>query len=189
MNSIESYIYVKNHLPHELCEELIYECNKFGTWKQHNWNNNIKGITESRYDKELFVMNSTDKQQSRVNPYIANALKDYMKIHEISGDETKGIWLHKISPIRFNKYPVGTMMRKHFDHIHSIFDGENKGVPLVSVVANLNDDYQGSEFYLRDKKIDLKKGDLLLFPSNFMFPHEVTKTIKGVRYSFVAWAF
>ena len=32
------------------------------------------------------------------------------------------------------------------DHIHSIFDGKMKGVPIVSIVANLNEDYEGAEF-------------------------------------------
>ena len=56
-------------------------------------------------------------------------------------------------------------------------------------VANLNEDYEGSEFYCRGKEIKLKTGDILLFPSNFMYPHEVKEATKGVRYSFVSWAF
>ncbi len=80
-------------------------------------------------------------------------------------------------------------MRKHYDHIHSIFDGKMKGVPIVSIVANLNEDYEGSEFMCREKEIKLKTGDILMFPSNFMYPHEVKETTKGVRYSFVSWAF
>ena len=37
------------------------------------------------------------------------------------------------------------------------------------------------------KKIDTKKGDLLIFPSNFLYPHEVEPVTKGVRYSYVSW--
>ena len=69
------------------------------------------------------------------------------------------------------------MMREHYDHIHSIFDGQMKGVPLVSIEANLNEDYEGSELYCRGEKIELKTGDKL-FPSNFN-PHEVRETTKG----------
>ena len=46
----------------------------------------------------------------------------------LEGDKTGGQWISKFSPIRFNKYNTGTMMRKHYDHIHSIFDGKMKGV-------------------------------------------------------------
>ena len=81
------------------------------------------------------------------------------------------------------------MMRKHYDHIHSIFDGKMKGVPIISIVANLNEDYEGAEFYCRGKEIPLKTGDILLFPSTFMYPHEVKEATKGTRYSFVSWAF
>ena len=103
--------------------------------------------------------------------------------------KTNPPWLTKFSPIRFNKYPIGTMMREHYDHIHSIFDGKMKGVPIISIVGQLNEDYEGAEFYCRGRKIELKTGDILLFPSNFMYPHEVRETKKGVRYSFVSWAF
>ena len=41
----------------------------------------------------------------------------------------------------------------------------------------------------RGKKIKLMRGDILLFPSNFMYPHEVKEITKGVRFSFVSWAF
>ena len=58
------------------------------------------------------------------------------------GEKTEGPFLTKFSPIRFNKYEVGNTMRKHYDHIHSIFDGQMKGVPIVSIVANLNEDYE-----------------------------------------------
>ena len=57
------------------------------------------------------------------------------------------------------------------------------------MVGNLNEEYEGSEFTCRDTTIKLKTGDILMFPSNFMYPHEVTECTKGTRYSFVSWAF
>jgi predicted 2-oxoglutarate/Fe(II)-dependent dioxygenase YbiX len=41
----------------------------------------------------------------------------------------------------------------------------------------------------KEAEIRLKTGDILMFPSNFMYPHEVTECTKGTRYSFVSWAF
>ena len=175
-------------MPKELCEELIDECNK-GIWQKHRWNNYATGTMTSEPTKELDVMNSTKEQQAKITPYLAKALGEYQEKVSKQGEKTGPGWLTKFSPIRFNRYPVGTMMREHYDHIHSIFDGQMKGVPLVSIVANLNEDYEGSEFYCRGEKIELKTGDILLFPSNFMYPHEVRETTKGTRYSFVSWAF
>ena len=188
MNTIEDYIYVENHIPVELCKSLIDECNK-KEWKKHTWNNYATGTFESEPTKELDVMNCTKEQQNKITPYLAEALNRYQLKVSAPGEKTKAPWLSKFSPIRFNKYEVGNTMRKHYDHIHSIFDGQMKGVPIVSIVANLNEDYEGSEFMCREKEIKLKTGDILMFPSNFMYPHEVKETTKGVRYSFVSWAF
>ena len=188
MSIIEDYIYVENHIPVELFESLIEECNK-KEWKKHTWYDYEKNQSGSMPEKELDVMPCTQEQQNKITPYLIKALEDYQIKNSVSGDKTGTRWLTKFSPIRFNKYEVGTMMRKHYDHIHSIFDGKMKGVPIVSIVANLNDNYEGAEFYCRDKEIPLKTGDILLFPSNFMYPHEVKEATKGTRYSFVSWAF
>jgi len=188
MNTIEDYIYVENHIPVEVCEALIDECNK-KEWKKHTWYDYGKNESGSMPEKELDVMSCTQEQQNKLTPYLIKALEDYQIKNSVPGDKTGTRWLTKFSPVRFNKYEVGTMMRKHYDHIHSIFDGKMKGVPIVSIVANLNEDYEGADFYCRGKEIPLKTGDILLFPSNFMYPHEVKEATKGTRYSFVSWAF
>jgi predicted 2-oxoglutarate/Fe(II)-dependent dioxygenase YbiX len=68
-----------------------------------------------------------------------------------------------------------------------MFDGERKGIPILTVLGVLNDDYEGGEFILIDEKINLSKGDMLVFPSNFMFPHKVEPVTKGTRYTFISW--
>ena len=79
-------------------------------------------------------------------------------------------------------------MANHCDHISSLFDGKRKGIPILSIIGLLNDDFEGGELIMfEDKKIDTKKGDLLIFPSNFMYPHEIMPVTKGVRYSYVSW--
>ena len=184
MDKVEDYIIVKNTIPGEMCRSLIDECNK-KEWEKHNWYNYGTGESTSEETKELDVMLCTKEQQDRIKPAVIQALKEYQRIFSWMGDQ----FLSKVNRIRFNKYEVGTIMREHYDHIHSIFDGEMKGVPIVSVVANLNEDYEGSEFHCRGKEVKLKTGDILMFPSNFMYPHTVTECTKGTRYSFVCWAF
>ena len=44
-------------------------------------------------------------------------------------------------------------------------------------------------FNLRNMDMPLKKGDILIFPSVFLFPHEVKPITSGTRYSFVTWGF
>ena len=50
-------------------------------------------------------------------------------------------------------------------------------------------DSQGGEisFFDGEVKPNLKKGDLLIFPSSFTYPHEVLPVKSGTRYSIITW--
>jgi predicted 2-oxoglutarate/Fe(II)-dependent dioxygenase YbiX len=39
----------------------------------------------------------------------------------------------------------------------------------------------------RNKVIPLEQGDLLIFPSNFLYPHKVQPVKKGIRYSYISF--
>ena len=52
------------------------------------------------------------------------------------------------------------------------------------------DDYSGGEIILCEKyKYKLKTGETLIFPSNFLYPHEIKKITKGTRHSMVSWVY
>ena len=59
----------------------------------------------------------------------------------------------------------------------------------VSCSFALNDDYEGGEFAFFDRELvyKLKKGSCIMFPSNFMYPHEIMPVTSGTRYSIVTW--
>jgi len=59
----------------------------------------------------------------------------------------------------------------------------------VSCSFALNDDYEGGEFafFGRELVYKLKKGSCIMFPSNFMYPHEIMPVTSGTRYSIVTW--
>ena len=92
---------------------------------------------------------------------------------------------------RFNCYTKDVKMKMHCDHIYSLFTSdehpEPKGVPILSIVGLLNDDFTGGEFIIGEKNLNLTSGDVAVFPSNFMFPHKVNTIKNGERYSFVSW--
>jgi predicted 2-oxoglutarate/Fe(II)-dependent dioxygenase YbiX len=56
-------------------------------------------------------------------------------------------------------------------------------------VGQLNDSFEGGEFVVLDKTIKMKAGDLLIFPSNFIFEHQVKTITKGTRLSFISWVY
>lgn len=94
---------------------------------------------------------------------------------------------HGYSRLRYNRYEPGKEMSLHYDCIHELFDGEVKGVPTLSIIGALNDDYTGGELILCDQPIHLTAGDVLIFPSTFLYPHYVKPVTSGIRYSCVSW--
>ena len=190
--NIEHYVFHKeNFLNEKYCENCINELNKCD-WKKHKWYSSASDSTQGLAgDNELEVCdeNMFSWEMGKINEFIIQDLHstifEYIESFKFDWfDGWKGY-----SVIRFNRYSSGQTMLNHCDHIHDMFDGERKGIPTLSIIGILNDDYEGGEFIMfEDKKIDTKKGDLIIFPSNFLYPHEITPVTKGVRYSYVSWA-
>ena len=88
---------------------------------------------------------------------------------------------------RINKYGLGGFMSSHVDNIHHSH-GQQYGYPQVSVLLFLNDDYEGGEIVVGgDNQYHPLAGSALVFPSNFIFPHEVKPITKGERWSVISW--
>jgi len=80
----------------------------------------------------------------------------------------------------FIKYGPGQHFKEHHDHGYSYNC-------TVSLVAYINDDYDGGELYFRLQGLNIKPkaGDLYIFPSNFMYPHQAMPVHSGTKYSIV----
>ena len=67
------------------------------------------------------------------------------------------------------------------------------GLRHISLIMNLNENYNGGDLVFFDnknnetKRIELKEGSVVMFPSNFLYPHKIEPITKGTRYSIVAW--
>lgn len=76
-------------------------------------------------------------------------------------------------------------------HIDGILDNSNAKKPrLLSIIINLNDEYEGGEFHFpkQDVKIRLKKGEAICFPPYWTHPHEVSSVSFGeYRYTINTW--
>lgn len=80
------------------------------------------------------------------------------------------------------RYETGGYYLQHTDSF--------KDIPrTVSCSFNLNDDYVGGEFAFFDGEVIIcaPKGSAIVFPSNFMYPHEIKEVKEGTRYSIVTW--
>jgi Rps23 Pro-64 3,4-dihydroxylase Tpa1-like proline 4-hydroxylase len=108
-----------------------------------------------------------------------------------------------------NQYPTDINILDY--HYKSIFDieilkYENSGFytwhtdhfaeapRTMSCILLLNNDYEGGNLCFRNPdgsgewQVDVKPNRMIIWPSNFLYPHTVKPVTKGTRYSVVAWA-
>lgn len=151
-----------------------------GVWAPHEWYDPVEGSINNEKD---FVVTNNNEACRLMDRKIRNVLHDYAL--SCMGEHPRDF---AYSLVRFNKYSIGQSIREHIDHIHNLFSGNPKGIPILSLVGCLNDDYEGGQFTLCDEPIDIGVGQVIVFPSLFMYPHYVTPVTKGKRYSWVSWA-
>ena len=185
--------YVKNNksfLSRDLCNKTIKELNLLDSsvWKDHTFYNSFDNTsTKLSGEQELSVVYTNQLTTKKIiMDKLWHSIQQYQKDLNFS-------WFNGwtgYTDIRFNRYTLNRKMAEHCDHIHSMFDGQRKGVPILSVLGILNDNYSGGEFIMfKDVEIKLEQGDVLIFPSNFLYPHKVEPVTKGVRHSFISWVF
>jgi hypothetical protein len=206
---LRNLIAKNNIIAPELCDSIVEKSKKW-EWQTHEWYSHHEVQSYSHKQKELDVVygaNIPDIVQQQLIMHISEVWKAYMMLlpellqHQQGTNLYQGQEAVKANPfnmikfwssIRLNRYSEGTMMRPHFDHIQSLFDGEKRGIPVLSVIGALNDhsDYEGGGLvFWDDFEIKLDKGDILIFPSCYLYPHRVQEVTKGERYSFVCWGF
>jgi predicted 2-oxoglutarate/Fe(II)-dependent dioxygenase YbiX len=182
-NNLKDYIYVvKNAIDNQTCDEILNEFINSDEWvdsitggginkKVRNcqtivisFPHVIQKNNEVRHSLDLQIFNSAAKCIKEYNKKFPHC-----KIEEDSGYELL-------------KYPEGCFYVEHTDSF--------KASPrAVSCSFILNNNFEGGEFafFDRELKYKLEKGDALMFPSNFMYPHEVMPVTKGTRYSIITW--
>ena len=80
------------------------------------------------------------------------------------------------------RWSSGDSMSMHVDDL---------GTPQnhISAVIYLNENYDGGEIFFPTHNLKIKPGtgDLVVFPGNLNYPHQVEKIINGDRYTLPSW--
>tara|TARA_R110000824_G_scaffold121941_1_gene278473 strand:- start:630 stop:1202 length:573 start_codon:yes stop_codon:yes gene_type:complete len=183
---VDYILHLKNWIPKKITKKTVKEISK-KTWEPHT-HIDFKDLKTIVRKNELDVCWSEDSltYNKELHDLIWKALEKYI-LKEYKNKYHRA-WAG-FSLIKFNRYSKGQIMTKHIDHIKSLFEGERRGNPTLSIIGALNNNYTGGELIFFDNyKITLKEGDIILFPSNFLYPHKVKPVTKGKRYSFVSWS-
>ena len=182
--NFKDYIKIYDLMPDSLCKQIIHELQNVN-FIQHAFYDASENSYANVGD-DLYTNGDILPSDTLIKPIIWNSFKFYLQETNLPWF---GAWQGFTSP-KWNRYPVGTNMKEHCDHIHDMFDGTRKGIPVLTVLGGLNNDYSGGDLvFFTDEVYELKAGQLMVFPSNFLFPHKVETVTEGTRYSFASWAY
>jgi hypothetical protein len=176
---IEKYIGYYQHVwPYDLDCDGIRETNfdyQPSTYSDHHG----KVVETDRVKMDEVWVKFGDKGYDEIKQTVEKVCSLYSQDHPLFS-------VQRMTDFRINRYSEGGFMSKHCDNIHHSH-GQQYGFPQATVLLYLNDDYEGGEFYVANKKFEPSQASALIFPSNFMFPHEAKVVTKGTRWSIVAW--
>lgn len=184
MIDLKDYIKVyKQAVSKDICKSSVNELQSV-EWEQHTFYN-PKEDTTFQHNYEPLVCYNEINSYPILMKTVWNLIKQYIK-------DLNHPWFNTwngFSNLKFIKYSKESEMHIHWDNIHSMFDGERKGIPTLTVIGLLNNNFKGGSLIINNEDTNLMEGDIIIFPSSFMYPHEVSKIVDGYRYSFASWVF
>tara|TARA_R100000329_G_scaffold146788_1_gene133664 strand:+ start:613 stop:1206 length:594 start_codon:yes stop_codon:yes gene_type:complete len=143
-----------------------------------------KPNTEVRDTKNMALSNLGDSQTDihwcnfLINIF-TTAFNKYLQLHPLAT-------INQVVDMQVLKYEQGGHYIPHVD--------DHPTIPrTLSFIYRLNNDYEGGDlvWYMNNKEFHRSKtapNSLIMWPSNFLYPHTVEPVTKGLRWSIVAWA-
>tara|TARA_E500000318_G_scaffold106688_1_gene114973 strand:- start:2033 stop:2611 length:579 start_codon:yes stop_codon:yes gene_type:complete len=191
--NIENYIKVyDNFLKPEAVSSLLIWLSK-----QHFETAKVVGADTQLIKKEIrktqtLSFNITRQSSQTLihwHNYLCSRILEFVRIYEKETTPFDGAGVKGINDLSALKYEETGFYKFHTDH-HFNFPR------TLTAIILLNNDYKGGELefgYSHNHesflKIEPKVGRLILWPSNFLFPHRVNPVSEGIRYSLVSWMF
>lgn len=186
--SLKKFIKVYQVIKHPI---IISKCVRFFNKKFSEkrfeegglWTGKANEFNKEIRDVNIFPLSNMSKSLSEVHwanflsYYILTGIRNYIA-------EFPDVQQATVSEIQALRYTEGGHYKFHVD------DGPGMH-RKYSAILMLNNDYEGGElcFKLDNKEETIKNvpGSLVIWPSNFMYPHMVKPITKGIRYSVVSW--
>jgi len=179
MDHLEAIVELKNIVSPDFIDKMIPLIN-------HKAIKNLKiasGLDTNIRSVKGYLLNSETPTNIFYWNYVKKEIERLYTFYKAKFPKMKS---NKINQIDLLKYSVGGKYEVHTDHFTTC-------PRHLSIIINLNDDYEGGDLIFTDqkekeiKRLKLGKGSIVFFPSNFMYPHGIQPITKGTRYSIVAW--
>jgi|TARA_X000001388_G_C2233095_1_gene124035 predicted 2-oxoglutarate/Fe(II)-dependent dioxygenase YbiX len=171
---------IKKLIPQTFCKKIIsyfdndYEdARTVGGIDKNTRNCLARNILETKTFGEVICLNAVKEK-------IHDCVNHYKKEHSLD--------IKKISQLDILKYEKNNHQAGYKFHMDF---GPTVTERHLSISICLNNEYEGGEFVFDlpsgHHAVPQNVGDAVVFPSNFMFPHQVNKITKGTRYALIGW--
>lgn len=183
MNVADYILEFENILPSSICDAILKEYKNSDLWADTRVGEggvnkevrNVESIFISAPEIIQINFNNRKRLDDEVFKAVSKSMFNYMETFNLAR-------ITNDSGYDLLRYKKGSFYIQHTDSF-------TRNMRTISCSICLNDNYEGGEFAFFDRKIvkKPKKGSALLFPSNFLYPHEVMPVTKGTRYSIITW--
>lgn len=174
----------KNAIDVDQCSRLIQTLDEeLGGSGGFSWGvTDLSARSAADFEMSPEVLGDKGKNNKRlydVNLTVLSAIRACIEDYSSSWD----IAISHYEPLNFVKYSYpSTYFKLHIDH--SPYNSRT-----VSAVAYLNDNYEGGELHfphLDGLSIKPETGDIVVFPSTYLYRHESKEMLSGTKYSVAA---
>ena len=181
-NTLEQYVKVfYDVVPEDLCDAIIEEYSNSNEWKLAETGGGLQ--TDIRNVDQIGISDDVTIGDSALRKELDDRLFKSVETVSIKyQEEFKHYSINVDTGYNLLRYKEGQFYTQHTDS----FVTQQRSLSCSLI---LNDDYEGGEFCFWDGTMMHRppKGAALVFPSNFMYPHEIRKVTKGERYSIITW--
>jgi predicted 2-oxoglutarate/Fe(II)-dependent dioxygenase YbiX len=179
----EHILEVRKHIPQEYCKKILTYFNE--------------DLDEAKIGNEKVNKNTRNCSIKHLlgndNSFGKKIVLNYIKLKVLEAanlykQKNPFIYFSKITQLdlleyEYNKYEAGYTFHVDF--------AESASKRALSISICLNNHFEGGEFLFNFKgehvQYTQNVGDCLVFPSNFMFPHQVNKIKFGKRNALIGW--
>jgi len=182
---IESFI--KNYdyiVSKELCERILNEYKNSSDWT-HSLIGGESSVDSTIRNCDSILLSDTEiiQRNFEIRKNIDMELhQQLLKVVEMYSKEFPHFSPSIDTGYQLLRYNPGQFYIQHTDN----FIQQQRS---IACSVTLNEDFVGGEFAFFDREIMMRNsiGDVIVFPSNFMYPHEIMPVISGTRYSIITW--
>ncbi len=173
----------------DLISQILLEYKTSDAWTHYD--KGAKGGAMSILLSHPAVIGNSERRKTISDNLLKALATAFDKYHEKHSYRERGLNflpIKQLVGLRLLKYKKGQSLDLHTDK-YTDPDSRMEVWPAVTFSLSLNSNYAGGELCVLNKKHCFRgqTGQVVFFPSNFLFPHYVETVQRGIRYAIVGW--